>query len=196
MAAMIFFGLNRLSRVRRWSQIGGICSVAILAHADAALSAACTISTKDINTIPGVTKLGISRDAPNFHSYSFVSDVCVDPPPTCNAINVFDALTRFPAPSADGKPVSTGSRTVIAAFGTVEHDVNQDCRSVANLTRPDHLLYPGVVFRQVAEEQKKIGVGTFGVGTGPMGPLNARVAARLWSFWTKPIREHVQSLSK
>jgi hypothetical protein len=192
---MISFGSNRQSRVRRWSWIGGVYSVAILAYADVGLSAECSISTKDINTIPGVTKLGISKNAPNFHSYSLMSEVCVAPPSTCNSSNVFGALTRFPAPSADGKPVSTGSHTVIAVFGTVEHDVNQDCLSVANITLPDHLLYPGVIFRQVAEEQKKIGVGTFGVGTGPMGPLNVRLAARLWSWWTKPIREHVQKLS-
>ncbi|MCK7613598.1 hypothetical protein [Roseibium sediminicola] len=102
--------------------------------------------------------------------------------------NVYKALRHVPAPEnlvsathIGGKAVSTGDVIKVAVLGDVTHVLFPEHGVLINVTLPSHKLHPGIVVRQVVETSGIYSIVTEGVGNGPLGHWNERLAKRTWS---------------
>jgi RHS repeat-associated protein len=118
---------------------------------------------------------------PNYHIYDFWTSICAVGAKGCTTDNVFDYLRRFPAPGYDGDCAIDGGNTAdVPTLGGVTHLVDEGKQAIANITNPDHLLYPGKVVRNVEERNGWIYVHTFGDGIGSFGTLNELLKGVVW----------------
>jgi len=102
--------------------------------------------------------------------------------------NIYKALRHVPAPEnlvsathIEGQAVSTGDVTKVAVLGDVTHVLFPEHGVLVNVTLPSHKLHPGIVVRQVVEKEGIYSIVTEGVGNGPLGFWNERLAKRTWS---------------
>lgn len=151
---------------------------------------------------PNPSPLPADEGGPDAHSYEVESNICLADG-TCTEDRVYECLVRNPAPGADGRPVTEGSRTYVNVMGglirgTVTHSVSPGTHMVVNSTMPDHTLYPGVVMRQVQTVPLPFGVEliriqTTGYGTGPNPTANSLPSGLLWNSNDNKVRECVRS---
>jgi hypothetical protein len=130
---------------------------------------------------PGGNTLGIDPgNTATFHSYDVRTGICLVTNPNCTVENVFEALKRYPAPGATGESIYDGATTnvTIGPFGAgpVVHYLDPSGNAVINVTTSGHLLYPGLVFRQVYQDGDLIAVQSIGFGNGPYPAFNAIMA--------------------
>ena len=102
--------------------------------------------------------------------------------------NAFMALRHAPAPEtlfnvgrSVGAAVKTGDVSNVPGLGSVMHLVYPEHGVIVNVTRPDHVLHPGIVVRELKENDGFFYVETSGIGTGIMPEFNERTAKQLWS---------------
>ncbi|WP_343794651.1 RHS repeat-associated core domain-containing protein [Brevundimonas kwangchunensis] len=136
------------------------------------------------------------------HIYQVESAIC-SPGGNCTVERVYECLTRYPAPGADGaSPVREGSRTYVNVIGvirgTVTHSVSPETHTVVNSTLPDHTLYPGVVIREVTTStnwwgMQSIDIQSTGYGTGPNPVANTIPSGAVWQANALQVRECVRS---
>jgi hypothetical protein len=126
---------------------------------------------------------------PGFHEYYVETAICSVGQAGCTEQAVFDQLRRYPAPQRFGTPdrdfgVNTGDRSFALGVGMVEHWVGN--RLVVNMTLGgQHLLNPGVVFREVVTVDNMVMVRTTGYGMGAFPQINSGQAAQwIWSSRT------------
>ena len=125
-----------------------------------------------------------------FHTYEHSSAICSTSSAGCTEQAVFDELRKNPAPARFGTPdrqlgVSTGDTSFAQGVGMVEHTIGN--RMVTNTTiTGQHILNPGVVFREVLTVGNQVIIRTTGYGMGILPNLNSTqsVTGYVWGTRT------------
>ncbi|HEX7733324.1 MAG TPA: hypothetical protein VF458_00620 [Ktedonobacteraceae bacterium] len=114
----------------------------------------------------------------------------------CSLKLVYECMVSnrsFVTPTNETGPVVNEGTTTIPYLGTVEHTVNQEDFSVTNTTRPDHLLDPGTVVRQVQEMPNgDVIVLTTGDGSGLVPGANVALSSFVWGGPNEKLHQEVQ----
>jgi hypothetical protein len=93
----------------------------------------------------------------------------------------FESLSRNATPFQTGASVDGGIMN-IPVLGHVRQLVDPDHQTIINTAEPDHLLYPGNVFRSIVQEGNDLYVVTHGYGTGEFPQLNEFAAPGGWKL--------------
>ncbi|WP_421131755.1 SpvB/TcaC N-terminal domain-containing protein [Alteromonas sp. A079] len=122
----------------------------------------------------------------DFHHY-YLDNSCAKATSGCTIENVRNGLQRYPAPGANGEPVSDEQIGFALPVGYVRHEVSADGGTVINVTLPPsegglprHLLNPGIVRRWVTQDKNRVYIHTYGEGTGPLGRPNEVFKHQVW----------------
>lgn len=126
---------------------------------------------------------------------------------------VLDEYRRRPAPTREGRraaPVQTGDRSSAAptlrmfglpigiprlftALGDVTHVVDESSGAIANVTMPDHRLYPGIIIRWVTFLAGAALSHTLGRGTGMLPSSNEMYGVQGFGNLDREIKEYLAS---
>jgi hypothetical protein len=84
------------------------------------------------------------------------------------------------APVWQKGPVESDTKIKIPMLGTVKPIFDEASHTVIHLTSPGHLLYPGVVLRQIVQRGNEIGVLTVAIAYGVLSHADKKLAAYVW----------------
>ena len=117
-----------------------------------------------------------SKHYENYHEYELPPAVlCTLGQEGCSAERAYEALRVHAVPGGprSTKPIEDGERNPVslAGFpgGHVRTHVEDDTKSIINVTEADHFLRDGLVQRRIVVEGDKVVLRTFGVGNNVAG---------------------------
>ncbi|MBP0714258.1 RHS repeat-associated core domain-containing protein [Burkholderia sola] len=125
-----------------------------------------------------------------FHSYN-VTNSCSKINKGCTLNNAKEGLLKYPAPGASGQPIKDGQEGFAIPVGPVRHVVKNNGEMVVNITKPGHLLYPGIVRRWVTDDGNSVTIHTYGEGTGYFPKINEMASKPLWNSVDSNIFEYM-----
>ena len=116
----------------------------------------------------------------SLHQYGNQTTVCQIGDAPCTESRAYAGLLSYPAPGSSGVGQITNGGTsqvafpVIGTLGHFAHLVDPTSMSIVNITLPDqHGLDLGFVVRSVNTIDSRIGINTYGAGTGSLAFVNS-----------------------